>query len=66
MLLLTTIALYLIACTTLEDAFDNWCYLLYIGLVITPIILFLYTGLEEPKNWQKMESNLYILAWLFQ
>ena len=50
-LLLITIALYLFACTTLEDSFDNWCYSVYAGIVLTPIFLYFGTGLEEPGRW---------------
>lgn len=50
-LLLLTIALYLFACTTLENSFDNWCYSVYAGVALTPIFLYFSTGLEEPGKW---------------
>lgn len=50
-LLLITIALYLFACTSLEDSLDNWCYSVYAGIVLTPIFLYIGTGLEEPSKW---------------
>lgn len=50
-LLIVTIAFYLFACTNLEHAFDNWCYSVYAGIVLTPIVLYLCTGLEEPLKW---------------
>ena len=50
-LLLLTLAYYIFACTTLEDSFDNWCYSVYAGIVLTPIFLFFCTGLEEPGRW---------------
>ena len=50
-LLILTIAFYLLACTNLERAFDNWCYSVYAGIVLTPIVLYFCTGLEEPGKW---------------
>ena len=50
-LLLITIALYLFACKSLEDSLDNWCYSVYAGIVLTPIFLYIGTGLEEPSKW---------------
>lgn len=50
-LLLLTIALYIYACTTLEHSFDNWCYSVYAGIVLTPLFLYACTGIEEPQNW---------------
>ena len=49
--MLLTLGVYLFACTTLEDSFDNWCYSVYAGIVLTPLFLYACTGLEEPKNW---------------
>lgn len=51
LLLLLTLALYLFACTTLENSFDNWCYSVYAGVALTPIFLYFSTGLEEPGKW---------------
>ena len=50
-LLLLTLGVYLFACTTLEDSFDNWCYSVYTGIVLTPIVLYIFTGTEEPGRW---------------
>lgn len=53
-LLLLTITFYLFACMNLEYAFDNWCYSVYAGIVLTPITLYFCAGLEgfgkSPKN----------------
>lgn len=52
-LLLLTIALYLFACTTLEHYLDNWCYSVYVGIVLTPISLYFCTGLGEFHKGQE-------------
>lgn len=52
-LLLLTIALYLFACTTLEHSLDNWCYSVYVGIVLTPISLYFCTGLIKSCKWQE-------------
>lgn len=57
-LLMLTIALYLYACTTLEHSLDNWCYSVYAGVVLTPIVLFISTGLEEPGKWPESEEKV--------
>ena len=50
-LLILTIALYIFACTTLEYEFDSWCYSVYAGIVLTPIVLYVCTGVVEPRKW---------------
>lgn len=50
-IMLLTIVLYFYACTTFEETLDDWCYSLYIGLVFTPLTIFIYTGLEAPSEW---------------
>lgn len=57
-LLILTIALYLHACTTLEHSLDDWCYSVYAGIVLTPIVLFICTGLEESSKWQDSEEKV--------
>lgn len=59
-LLLLTIALYFFACIVLEGAFDNWCYSVYAGIALTPITLFICTGVADVQNWpQNNESILH-------
>jgi len=50
-LLLLTGAAYMLACTTLERSLDNWCYSVYAGIVLTPIVIYICTGVEDPGNW---------------
>lgn len=50
-LLLLTIGAYMLACTTLERPLDNWCYSVYAGIVLTPIVLYICTGVENLGNW---------------
>lgn len=52
-LLLLTIVLYLFACTTLENYLDNWCYSVYVGIVLTPISLYYCTGLRDSCTRQE-------------
>lgn len=47
-IMVLTIALYAFACTSLEYAFDNWCYSVYAGAVLTPIAVFICSIAEEP------------------
>lgn len=53
-----TIALYFHACTTLEISLDDWCYSVYAGIVFTPIVLFLCSGLEEASGWPESVENV--------
>ena len=53
LLLLLTTAFYIFACKTLEDSFDNWCYSVYAGIVLTPIFLLFSTESDEPGRWKK-------------
>ena len=50
-LLLLTVAAYMFACTTLEYPLDDWCYSVYAGIVLTPVVLYICTGVEDPSNW---------------
>ncbi len=56
-LLLLTIALYILACTTLEHYFENWCYSVYAGIVLTPITLYYCTGFEDSSIWLRLEQK---------
>ena len=58
-ILLFTLALYLFACYALEDAFDNWCYSVYVGIVSTPAVLFICTGVEDPFAWPESETIIH-------
>ena len=50
-LLILTVAAYMFACTTLEYPLDDWCYSVYAGIVLTPVVLYICTGVEDPSNW---------------
>lgn len=59
-LLILTIALYIFACTTLEHEIDSWCYSVYAGIVLTPIVLYVCTGVVEPiKMLENGESPFH-------
>lgn len=47
-IMVLTVALYAFACTSLEYTFDNWCYSVYAGAVLTPIAVFICSLAEEP------------------
>ena len=51
LLLLITLAAYIFACTTLEHTLNDWCYSAYAGIVLTPVVLYICTGVEDPDNW---------------
>ena len=57
-LLMLTIALYIFACTVLEGAFKYWCYSVYAGIALTPITLFVCSGLNDPKNWSQNNESI--------
>ena len=57
-LLILTVFVYILACTTLEKSFDNWCYSLYAGIVLTPLALYISNGLEEPAKWPESGEKL--------
>ena len=57
LLLLLTLIIYILACTTLEHSLENWCYSVYASIVLTPLTLYICTGLEDPSIWLGFEKK---------
>lgn len=50
-LMVLTFGMYIFACTSLESDLGNWVYSLYAGILLTPVIVYCITGVEDPRNW---------------